>query len=506
MGLRLLRPAARVWPWFQAVLVCFAVPFALGCAGKGGSTSGSGGTNALGSGGTANAGSTGASGAIGSAGSGSAGTSGATGSAGATGFAGTSGSAGASGRGGTTGGGGTTGSAGDSGSAGTTGSAAATGTDAGTDTACQMAEINWSPKIPTAFLLVDRGGSSFDTMVPGPNGTNIPVFTALKNAVEQLLPPLDGQVRFGFGAFTGNFQSSPQMCPIFDQVPTGINNAAAIKTKYDSLDSTGKPQFKPETPVIEVLPTVESALLNDSGNGQKYILFISNGLVDFCDDQSDISHCAADAVTAKFQDYYAEGIQTLIIALPSMYGPMFFSQVLQTFANAGVGQPAAIPNASGGPAPAATPAAVYSECNNLSSSGPVQYAWRDYYTKEGRTGMTSIASYADQGGSAQVYAPSSMDQSGLLNAISQALQNVKSCTFDLSDVGGKSIKVDTTKLDQATVKIMGATIQLDPTNGWSVSAANPTQLALNGNACATWRMPASTQIDLNFPCSSIIFE
>ena len=53
---------------------------------------------------------------------------------------------------------------------------------------------------------------------------------------------------------------------------------------------------------------------------------------------------------------------------------------------------------------------------------------------------------------------------------------------------------------------MGTVIQLDPTNGWDVSTANPTQLTLNGNACATWRMPASTQIDLNFPCSSIIFE
>ena len=53
---------------------------------------------------------------------------------------------------------------------------------------------------------------------------------------------------------------------------------------------------------------------------------------------------------------------------------------------------------------------------------------------------------------------------------------------------------------------MGAPVNLDPTNGWNVDAANPTQLTLNGAACTTWRMPQNTQIDINFPCSSIIFE
>jgi len=49
-------------------------------------------------------------------------------------------------------------------------------------------------------------------------------------------------------------------------------------------------------------------------------------------------------------------------------------------------------------------------------------------------------------------------------------------------------------------------VPLDPTNGWNVDPSAPTTLTLNGTACATWRMPANTKIDLNFPCSSIIFE
>ena len=56
----------------------------------------------------------------------------------------------------------------------------------------------------------------------------------------------------------------------------------------------------------------------------------------------------------------------------------------------------------------------------------------------------------------------------LVTQLSAALSGVKSCSFDLSDVGGKSIKVDTTKLASAMVKIQGTAIPLDATNGWNV--------------------------------------
>jgi hypothetical protein len=124
----------------------------------------------------------------------------------------------------------------------------------------------------------------------------------------------------------------------------------------------------------------------------------------------------------------------------------------------------------------------------------------------GDGGMTSLATYATPAGPAKVFTPSSTSTTDLANQIAAAINGVKSCSFDLSDIGGKSIKVDTTKLSQATVKIMGTTIPLDPTNGWNVDPSNATQLTLNGTACTTWRQPQNTKIDLNFPCSSIIFE
>ena len=87
-----------------------------------------------------------------------------------------------------------------------------------------------------------------------------------------------------------------------------------------------------------------------------------------------------------------------------------------------------------------------------------------------------------------------------------AFAGFKSCTFDLSDVGGKTIKVDTMKLGQAHVKIEGAEVPLSPTNGWNVDAAAPTQLVFSGTACTKWRNPTSKKIDLEFPCGTIIFE
>ena len=97
----------------------------------------------------------------------------------------------------------------------------------------------------------------------------------------------------------------------------------------------------------------------------------------------------------------------------------------------------------------------------------------------------------------------------LVTELSKALSGVKSCTFDLNDVSGKTIKVDTTKLNQAHVKIQGVEVPLFDMatgNGWNVLASAPTQLVFSGTTCTTWRNPNSQTIDLQFPCGTIIFE
>ena len=86
---------------------------------------------------------------------------------------------------------------------------------------------------------------------------------------------------------------------------------------------------------------------------------------------------------------------------------------------------------------------------------------------------------------------------------------MKSCTFDLDNLGGQAIKVDLNQLAAAHV-CLGTTcpdvteIPQDPTDGWSMTSS--TQLSLNGKACESWRTPGKDDISFDFPCKSIIFE
>ena len=118
----------------------------------------------------------------------------------------------------------------------------------------------------------------------------------------------------------------------------------------------------------------------------------------------------------------------------------------------------------------------------------------------------TLGTYSTTMGPTVPYTPNAADQSMLVTQLSAAISGVKSCSFDLSDVGGKSIKVDTTKLASASVKIQGTAIPLDATTGWNVDPTAPSTLVLSGTACKTWQTPNNNDISFEFPCSTIIFE
>jgi hypothetical protein len=107
-------------------------------------------------------------------------------------------------------------------------------------------------------------------------------------------------------------------------------------------------------------------------------------------------------------------------------------------------------------------------------------------------------------GPTKPYTPNAADQTMLINQLGTAIAAVKSCVFDLGDIGGKSIKVDLTKLDQAKVLVEDQQVPMSDANGWKMNGQ--TQLELVGTACANWRMPNVDDIDFQFPCSTIIFE
>ena len=453
--------------------------------GSGGAHGASGGSSGTSTGGANSSG-----GAVGSGGSSSA-SGGEPGSGGVTGSGGMVASSGGvtmSGTGGAAAGsGGVVGSGGMT-MAGSGGDTSTSGDDAAvTDAACQMATVKFTPKIPTVFVLVDRSGSEFTDATTG-------TYFMLQGAVLQVIKQLQGTVRFGFGDFVGDHGGSTCKT-VFNSVPIALNNYDPISKQY-MMDGPLLPYgTKAETPAADVLPMVKTLLTADSGDGGKYVLFVTDSQTDFCDDGSPV--CPADAVTYRVQDMYAAGIGTLVIGLPTAQSSIA-SMVLQNLANAGAGQTVALPAGVG----ANTSADIASQCTSVA-------AWKAIGTAAGTAAGTSLATYGTPAGTAPVFTPTSTSQAALADKIAAAVNGVKSCTFDLGNVGGQAIKVDLNQLASAHVCLStscpdSSEVPQDATNGWSMSSA--TELILNGTACDKWRMPSNNDISFDFPCKSIIFE
>ncbi len=384
----------------------------------------------------------------------------------------------------------------------TSGDVGLTGTGGGTPNpdaaSCQQKEVMFTATNPTVFILVDRSGSEFTSATAG-------TFFDLRTAVEQVISStvggssLDSQVRFGVGSFVGDHASGSCLLN-YQSVPIALNNAATIKTAYDGWGPLQPYGSKADTPAVEAIPMVKAALQADTGTGQKYMMIVSDSETDFCDDGNAL--CPADAVTHMIQDMYnaTPSIGTLVIGLPTAISNIA-TAVLQNFANAGVGQPVAVPTGSG----AATATDVYYQCTGMTNGGAD--SWSSLFTAAGRTGMTSLATYSATAGTATVYTPAAGGAQALADQISMALAGVRSCTFDLP---GFTIDTrDPSQLNGADIYIVTSSgshvpLSYDPTdtNGWDMTT--PTELQLYGPACDQLRAPSTTDIKFNFPCKIVI--
>jgi predicted small secreted protein len=358
--------------------------------------------------------------------------------------------------------------------------------------ACQHLAVQFLPKIPLVYVLVDRSGSIFQTMSL-PDGGTTNEWVPLRTATLAVVQNLQAQVAFGFGAYTG--YAAGNMCPILDQVPIALNNYQPIATLYNML---GQPMFKAETPAQMSMEKVAQTLAQaaaqvDAGAGAqpggKYILFVTDGETDFCDDGNAV--CPADAVIAEIQKLNGQGIQTLILGIGSSLSNISVP-VLQGFANAGVGLATTAPPSSAQGAPL-SPTDVYNQCSGVPG-------WKALWTAAALTTGQALGTYAPPDGSvtnATVFSPSSTNVADLTNKLATALTTVKSCSFDLQ---GK-IKVDVANASKGHVTIDGTPVAFDPANGWSMSTA--TQLDLAGSACQTWRT-SGKDISFDFPCEIIV--
>ena len=225
---------------------------------------------------------------------------------------------------------------------------------------------------------------------------------------------------------------------------------------------------------------------------------MTDGEPDYCDDGNQL--CPPDSVVGALQTLQAANFKTLVMGISSPLTTIS-DAVLQAFANAGAGEPVQPILGAG-----QDQNAYFDQCNGVAG-------WRADFTATGKPAVRAatpagpfptIGTYAAVGGTATVYKPDVTNQQSLVNEISRALSGVKSCTFDLNNLGGQPLHVDPTMLDRVTVKIMQAAVPLDSTNGWRLSSAS--ELELVGEACRSWRLPENTVIDIQIPCAIIIIE
>ena len=314
---------------------------------------------------------------------------------------------------------------------------------------CQQFAIAFEPQTPTVMVLVDRSGSMFDSGFWDP----------LKTAVLKVVEKTQDKVRYGLLTFTG---ITGQQCPLVTGTDTfALGSYASLKAAYDAASI--KPGAKLETPTGMVInATVIPDLLAFKEPGKKYILFVTDGEPDRCDDGDPV--CARDDVVGAVQSAYSQSIGTFVFGLQANAA---LGQHLQDLANAGAGQP------------------VLSPGDNLKNS----CLGGDETKAKGK--------YAAAGGSTKFFTPDATDATALENALSAAVAGAQSCTFDLQ---GK-IEVDLAHAGLGHVLIDGNAVPYNAQNGWQMTS--PTQLELVGDACSQLKN-ATKGISFDFPCDIII--
>ncbi|XXY48729.1 vWA domain-containing protein [Sorangium sp. So ce269] len=306
---------------------------------------------------------------------------------------------------------------------------------------CQQLDIAFEPQTPTVMIVVDRSGSMYDS------GYWDPLRTAVVNVVEAL----QAKVRFGFLTFTG---IAPDQCPLLTGTDViALNSHADIAAAYE--EASMRPGQKLETPTgMTFNETVIPDLVAFGEPGPKYILFVTDGEPDRCDDGP--AECSRDDVVGAVQSAYDQGIGTFVFGL----GDGAFAEHLQDLANAGAGQPVRRPQ------------------------------------NTGQACFTGAGTYADVGGTAMYYTPDPTNATALENELNAAISGAKSCTFDLQG----SIAVDLAQASEGQVLIDGVPVPYDAQNGWTMES--PTQLVLVGDACE--QLKTATQgISFDFPCDII---
>jgi hypothetical protein len=368
---------------------------------------------------------------------------------------------------------------------------APTGGTTGETEYCSEAEVEFVPQIPTVLVLVDRSSSMFVGAV------ETQFWTTLKAAVLPVIEGLQADVRFGFASYTGSVASCTGLS---SPTPFAVDNYAVIESAYNALAA---PSEKGETPTAKAIEQGTELLLADDSPGDRYILLVTDGDPDFCDDPP--KECGADALVASLQLAAAQGVRTLVFGIdnPDISNPLLFDY----YAQAGMGQ---LPDWELGLQ--AETEGQYSgdlegACKNTGGG-----EWARYRTANGNDPLPApdcphdymdvppyacflpAGNYGAEGGTATAFL--STDIAGLAEQINSTVSGLKSCIFDLGDSG---VSVKEGEEDTGEIFVQD---ELIPQDQWRMNSA--TVLELLGDSCTKWQSPEVTKFFAGFPCEALI--
>ena len=324
---------------------------------------------------------------------------------------------------------------------------------------CSQLEITFERQTPTALLIVDRSSSQWDE----PNPTWDPMRQGIINVVRDV----QADIRVGVVTYTGqNGGACPDLFPTMDQVSFGQNNLPAVES---AINAVTEPTYKGETPTAATIQQALPALLADPSPGEKVMLLVTDGDPDFCNDPDRV--CAMDAVIGEVQYAYSQNVSTAVFGLRRAE---LSEQHLRDVANAGAGQPVALPPGI------ATVENLRQRCAN----NPVG---------------SKLGTYSPQAGNAQFFQANAIDEVALSQALDAVIYGIRSCIFELDG----AVEINPERVGLAKITIAGgAPLVFGDANGWTLRT--PTQVELVGNACQELKNPATSGVAFDFPCDVLI--
>jgi hypothetical protein len=205
-------------------------------------------------------------------------------------------------------------------------------TESGAGGECPDLDVVLTPEIPTIQLVVDQSGSMAEDF--GGVSRWDAVLNTLVDPDEGVVTRLQSAIRFGLSRYS----TSDGECPHVQEMAPQLDAADEIAAELAALPLR-------DTPTGESLEIILDTLLEDTWDGDKFMVLATDGEPDTCaipepHTQNEIDETRGAAVAAV-ERAYGEGVRTYVVSV----GTDIAQEHLQDLANAGVGNDPGDPDA-----------------------------------------------------------------------------------------------------------------------------------------------------------------